>query len=338
MSYIASSMSYIASSLTVSVVIPAYRAAWSIGRAIDSLLTQTRLPDEIVVVDDGSPDDLPGALKPYGDRVISVRQPNGGASSARNLGIERARGDLIAFLDADDYWEPTKLERQLDIFRCHPEVGLVASQYFVEVPGRARFERQADRDRFLSRPLVLTGRKAFELATIILTSTILVRRSVIGDHRFITGLEPAEDRDLWVRLVTSGPVYLLPDHLVTRVVVPGSLSNSHPDRDYANMLRVVHRHQGLLGRRGLRHWEARLFSKWAAVHLGDGRPRAALAPAWAHLLRRPLSLAGWWVLFKSATLSTLSIIQRITIGLRTKLGVKPRLETRDRVQSVRKPL
>src|SRR5262245_13313488 len=118
--------------MSVSVVIPAYRASGTIGRAVVSLLHQTRTPDEILVVDDGSPDDLAAALAPYCDRVTLVRKENGGAASARNLGIDRSRGDLIAFLDADDYWEPTKLERQLSIFRRHPEVGLVASRFYVE--------------------------------------------------------------------------------------------------------------------------------------------------------------------------------------------------------------
>src|SRR5207253_2812039 len=106
----------------VSTVIPAYRASRTIGRAVDSLLSQTRPPDEIVIVDDGSPDDLAAAVKPYGDRVQLLRKVNGGAASARNLGIESARGDLIGFLDADDYWEPSKLERQLDILQRHPNI------------------------------------------------------------------------------------------------------------------------------------------------------------------------------------------------------------------------
>lgn len=72
---------------TVSTVIPAYRATRTIGRAINSLLAQTLPPDEIVVVDDGSPD----ALEPYEGHVTLIRKPNGGAATARNVGIECAR-------------------------------------------------------------------------------------------------------------------------------------------------------------------------------------------------------------------------------------------------------
>ncbi len=90
----------------ISVVIPAYRAARTIERAVDSVLGQTRRADEIIVVDDGSPDDLAEVLGRYGSRVRLLRKRNGGAASARNLAIEECRGELIAFLDADDYWEP----------------------------------------------------------------------------------------------------------------------------------------------------------------------------------------------------------------------------------------
>src|SRR5437868_7863345 len=103
------------SGLSVSVVIPAYKAARTINRAVESVLGQTRRPAEVLVVDDGSPDgaDLAAALGRYGDRVALFRKPNGGAASARNHGIDRAGGSVIGFLDADDYWEPDKLERQL---------------------------------------------------------------------------------------------------------------------------------------------------------------------------------------------------------------------------------
>ena len=70
------------SDFTVGVIITAYRAAHTINRAIDSLLTQTRLPDEILVVDDGSPDDLATPFSRYGERVTLIRKPNGGAASA----------------------------------------------------------------------------------------------------------------------------------------------------------------------------------------------------------------------------------------------------------------
>ena len=122
----------------VSVIIPAYRAAATIGRAVNSLLAQTVPAAEIVIVDDGSPEPLAPALARYGDRVQLLRKDNGGAASARNLGIDHAGGELLAFLDADDYWEPGKLERQLALMGKYPEVGLCASTYYHETPGSGK--------------------------------------------------------------------------------------------------------------------------------------------------------------------------------------------------------
>lgn len=284
---------------SVSVVIPAYKAAGTIGVPVRSLLAQTRGPDEILVVDDGSPDDLAAALAPFGPAVTLVRKPNGGAASARNLGIERARGNLIAFLDADDYWEPTKLERQLAALAAHPGAGLVGCRWYEEPPGGTRQLAVVDDERFFGRVVRPAGREAFDVAMNVWTSTVLVRREVLGDLRFVSGLEPAEDRDLWVRLAAAAPLYLLPEPLATYVLVPGSLSRGNVDRDCGNMLRVVHRHAAVLGPRGVWEQEAVVYRRWAAGHLGDRRPRAALLPAGRRLRRQPYSLQAWWIVLKA---------------------------------------
>jgi glycosyltransferase involved in cell wall biosynthesis len=283
----------------LSVIIPAYRAAQTIGRAIDSVLAQTQPPTEILVVDDGSPDDLAGAVRRYGIRVTLLRQAQGGAASARNVGLERARGQLIAFLDADDYWEPDKIERQLAVLQRHPEVGLVAGQFFEEVPGQPRvLGTGLLKPGSYNRVLRAAGEDAFTLGTRIWTGTVLVRREILGEERFVPGLEPAEDRDLWVRLVTSCPVYLMAQPLATAVLHPGSLSRSSIDRDCGNMLRVIRRHGALLGKRGLRRWEADTYRRWAGNHLAQGRPREAAGLAWKRLQLEPWSPSAWWVFAK----------------------------------------
>ena len=287
------------SSLTVSTIIPAYRAARFIGRALDSILAQTCPPDEILVIDDGSPDDLAGAVRPDGDRVTLLRKPNGGAASARNLGLDKARGDLIAFLDADDHWEPHKLERQLSLFRSHPGLGLVCGRWFTQEPGEECVAPPPCSDADFDRVVTATGRDVFSVVSKMWTSTIVVRRDVVGGHRFISGLEPAEDRDMWVRLVAATPVYMCSEPLATYVQEPGSLCRTNVDRDYGNMLRVIRRYGGLLGRRGQRLWESEIYRRWAARHLGNGHPSAALIPAWRRLLKTPASLEGWWILLKS---------------------------------------
>lgn len=297
--------------LSVSVIIPAYRAARTIGRALDSVLGQTCPPDEILIVDDGSPDEdeLLAALEPYRHQITLIRKANGGAASARNLGIDRSRGELIAFLDADDYWEPTKLGRQREIFRAHPEVGFVAGRFFRQERGpRAdRPPRWRVEEWFAGFPedcvLRGTGERILRIAMAVWTSAVILRRGILGDRRFETGLRTAEDRELWIRLIASNPVYMVSEPLATGVAEMGSLSESRIDDDYRNMLGVIRRHGDLLSRRELRDWEGLFFRLWASRQLGLGRPRSAVRPAWERLRRDPLSLEGWWVMMKAAALA-----------------------------------
>ena len=283
----------------VSVIIPAYRAAHTLGRAIDSLLTQTRPPQEILVIDDGSPEDLPAALAAYGERVRLHRQPNGGAASARNRGIDLSIGDVIAFLDADDYWEPHKLERQLAILERHPEVGLIAAYFYQELPGKPRCANPLPPSRHLNRVLAVRGAETVEVARKIWTSTVVVRRSLLGAWRFDTSLPTAEDVDLWIRLVRAAPVYLMSEPLATAVLTEGSLSRSDVSADSRNMLVVLHRHAAMLGRAGVRTEMSRVYRDWAAGHLGNGEPREAIWPAWNRLTWQPWSAQAWWILGKS---------------------------------------
>ncbi len=282
---------------TVSVIIPAYRANHTIGRALESVFAQTRVPDEVVVVDDGSPEDVSMALRPYHDRVTLVCKRNGGAASARNLGIEQAHGDWIAFLDADDYWYPTKLERQHAILRQYPEVGLIAGWFHEEEPGAGRVDGALD-GRYFDRILRPDGEETFMVATQIWTGTVLVRRDTLGKERFVSGLEPAEDRDLWIRLAAATPIYLVSEPLATAVLEPDSLSRSNIDVDCGNMLRVIERHRALLSRRGLRNWRALTYRRWAAIHLANGKFNVAFGKALSRLRLQPWSGEAWWILAK----------------------------------------
>lgn len=98
----------------ISVVIPAFNREKTIGRAIESALAQTRPPFEIIVVDDGSSDSTAAVVTAFRDSVRYVRQPNAGASAARNRGVELAGAPWVAFLDSDDYWFDDHLERMAE--------------------------------------------------------------------------------------------------------------------------------------------------------------------------------------------------------------------------------
>jgi len=110
---------------SVSVIIPTYNYGHFISHAIDSVLAQTRPPSELIVVDDGSTDNTGDVVREFGAAVKYIRQDNGGVCSARNRGVAESTGELIAFLDADDSWEPTNLEKQASRFDGDRDLGLV---------------------------------------------------------------------------------------------------------------------------------------------------------------------------------------------------------------------
>ncbi|MGD7652946.1 MAG: glycosyltransferase family 2 protein [Verrucomicrobiales bacterium] len=101
--------------MKVSVIIPTYNRAAQVREAVKSVLGQTGVVCEVIVVDDGSTDETEEALAPWMDGIVYLKKTNGGVSSARNLGIEKATGEVVAFLDSDDTWDPDKLRRQLEV-------------------------------------------------------------------------------------------------------------------------------------------------------------------------------------------------------------------------------
>ena len=107
----------------VSVIIPTYNRADTIGKAVSSVLAQTYREIEIIIIDDGSTDDTPAVLAGFGARIRVLRQSNAGPSAARNGGAAEARGEYLAFLDSDDEWLPEKIERQVRLMECgNPDV------------------------------------------------------------------------------------------------------------------------------------------------------------------------------------------------------------------------
>jgi glycosyltransferase involved in cell wall biosynthesis len=110
------------SGMKVSVVIPAYNAAATIDATIESVLAQTVAPDEILVLDDGSADDTFHHLEAFQAQIKVFRQSNHGVAHARNVLCEQAKGDVIAFLDADDVWHPKYLQTQLVALKKFPDV------------------------------------------------------------------------------------------------------------------------------------------------------------------------------------------------------------------------
>ncbi len=114
---------------SVSCIMPVYNGERFLSEALDSILSQTCPPCEIIVVDDGSTDRTEGVAGRYSKHIRCARQANQGAASAKNHGLSEARGEYVAFLDADDIWHPRKLEHQLIRMRERPAIDLCFTQF-----------------------------------------------------------------------------------------------------------------------------------------------------------------------------------------------------------------
>ena len=108
----------------VSCIVPVFNGEEHLAACLDSILAQTHRRLEVVVVDDGSTDRTPEIMTFYGERIVPLRQSQTGPTTARNRGLQVAQGEYLSFLDADDLWLPTKVERQLLRFRERPELSL----------------------------------------------------------------------------------------------------------------------------------------------------------------------------------------------------------------------
>ncbi len=192
----------------VSVIVPTYNRADLVGQAINSLLAQTRLPDEIIVIDDGSSDDTSTVLARYGPPVQVIRQHNRGRSAARNTGLGAASGDLIAFLDSDDWLPPESITRRAIYLEQNPAVGLVYSDAYLNQEQGELFSQRYP----VAHP---SGMVFAELAQHCFfgVSSVMARRSCLGSDRFDETLEQGEDFDLWLRLATRCPFAYLPEPL-----------------------------------------------------------------------------------------------------------------------------
>ena len=184
---------------TVSAVIPVYNNGPYIAAAVKSVIGQTRPPDEIIVIDDGSTDDTAAALQPFCDQIRYVHQQNRGVPFARNRGIREATSEYIAFLDADDMWVPQKLELQMEYFRQRPGCALVYSDMstfddrgIVDTSVKERFRVNLPSGRVFR---ALFMRSLFGPGTVVFRKECLDKVGYFDESLFI-----GEDYDMWLRI------------------------------------------------------------------------------------------------------------------------------------------
>ncbi len=244
-------------SITVSVVIPAYNAGKYIGRAIDSVLAQTRPADEIIVVDDGSTDNTAEVAHGYGDKVRFIRQENAGASVARNTGIEAATGEWIAFLDADDEWLPQKLKLQTEHLRRNPDLVWTTGNFIRCYCDTDHRENDLKGER-LKKAKAILGEKeyfdtyfqAYQAYAKGSTITMMIQRKLLVDTGMFTpGLLRYNDVDMWFRIAYQGANvgYVFESLAIAHRNIPNSIVKTHLNADIVscfidNHLRLASKH------------------------------------------------------------------------------------------------
>ncbi len=203
---------------TISVIIPVWNRASEVCSAIDSALAQTLPPLEVIVVDDGSTDETPEVLARFGDRIRVVRQGNQGVSAARNAGIAVARGDLVAFLDSDDVWQPRKLELQAARFDADPGLGLVHCGVDFEGTGVTvdGMEGSVAAEMLrLDRSVIVSH-----------SSSVMVPRRVAGEvGGFDARMRVSEDWDFCYRVAARHRIGFVPEALVRQARHAAGLQN-----------------------------------------------------------------------------------------------------------------
>lgn len=232
----------------VSVVVPTYQSASLLPCALRSLLMQTldSRDFEIIVVDDGSSDDVEGALAKFGDRVQRIRIEHAGVSVARNTGILASRGRFVAFLDADDEWLPERLQATLSLAAAERGT-LVSTDLFYEINGRRR-----PLGRYAALGLLeIFSKSAHEQYLAALKANFISYMQLVPRQLFahVGTFDPTltfgEDYDLWLRFLEAGvPMRVVPKPLATyRYMRPGAITASPSVRKAEDRLRVLQRHR-----------------------------------------------------------------------------------------------
>jgi cellulose synthase/poly-beta-1,6-N-acetylglucosamine synthase-like glycosyltransferase len=220
---------------TFSVVIPVYQGAHMVGEAIESILAQTVAPCEIIVCDDGSTDDLAGALARYSGRIILLHQDHKGVAAARNLGLYHASGDFVTVADADDRQLPRLIEALGELAMARPDLDILTSAEYLR------------RDRVSTRSILSPTSGRMQISHIptapnfpvddqrvgILLGNFLTGHAAARSRRLIEiggydeTLRCAEDYDVWVRLIFAGArAGLVLEPLAVKRLRPDSVSTN----------------------------------------------------------------------------------------------------------------
>ena len=269
-----------ASHPAISVIMPAYQSEAFIASSIRSAQMQTLRPLEILVVDDGSTDNTAEAAAACGDLVRVIRQANGGPASARNTGAREARGEWLAFLDADDGWVPNKLERQ--VAQIDDSITLLYAYCTVDEHSPLAPDDQTFDDLWLRNTVP--------------TSSVLLRKrdfDAVGGFDEDRSIMAVEDYNLWLRLLYRGCQFrVVREGLVEYTPAPNNLSGqfSRMVRSELNNVEKIRVACGISVDRVTRK-QASIYADWGAA-LFDSRDLKAARDCYGNVLSREPSLSA----------------------------------------------
>jgi glycosyltransferase involved in cell wall biosynthesis len=195
----------------ISVIIPTYNRASMVVEAVESVLAQEMADFELIVIDDGSTDETEQRLSIYGSSLKYYQQENKGVSSARNRGLELSTASLVAFLDSDDLWLPSKLKIQHKYMAEHPETEICQTEEIWWRNGR-----RVNPKKHHKKPSGDIFQRSLDFC-LVSPSAVMMRRELFEKvGYFDEELPMAEDYDLWLRVAVNHPVPLIAEPLVIK--------------------------------------------------------------------------------------------------------------------------
>jgi glycosyltransferase involved in cell wall biosynthesis len=300
------------STAPITVVIPVYNCELWVRQALESVLSQSAPPCEVIVIDDGSTDGTPHVLSEFGSSLRVIRTHNQGVAQARNQGLRAAAGEFIAFLDADDLWHPRKLEFQLRAMEASPGLGVLGTGTF-ECPCHAL--PVIDEGHAPARAV---GREQLAVKNYLTTSSVLMRRHVADrTGGFDAQLQGPEDHDYWLRAAEVTDVAILDEALTGYRTVEGSLSR-RPAAMERGMRRILAKMDERNAWRGnwLLRRKAYSYYRYSCAYLygAAGNQRAAMQRLVRSMLGYPLPYHACEVRMPVARLRLFRAIVRRWIG------------------------
>jgi len=217
---------------TVSVIIPFHNRVKWVAEAVQSVLDQTYSNFEVILVDDGSTEDITQCNFINDNRIRYIRQDNRGPAVARNRGIDVALGRYVAFLDSDDLFLPTKLEIQIAHMEDHPNVPFSHTSYQriskagepLEIINSGRFTGKVYPEILLNCPIG--------------TSTVMIHRDILGDMRFETSIRSGEDVILWIRIAKEYKIMGI-DNPLTKIRIHGYYTFYDPQKRLTGLINIM---------------------------------------------------------------------------------------------------